>query len=272
MSKFILSCLTCALRAPHKDELSETFKYAPAAGYRYWGTAGPALWTPYVGAWLDAERIKAEAAKAGLIGCTEVYSPQIITASVEEAIKCVDSIVAQAEYTVRMDCPYLVITGGKRGEGTDGLEASVAGLKALLSRIEDMPIKVALEPHIFSQFQDDEDYDYIFGEIDHPQLGITVDLGHFHWAKVDTVAFIRRWAPKIWNIHLKDVKDRNSVAIGEGNVDIKAIITALHEIDFEGALGLEIEPKDTENLPRYVAESYPLLSGMVEGITGIRPE
>ncbi len=272
MSKFILSCTTCALRAPHKDELTETFKYAPAAGYRYWGTAGPALWTPFIGSWLDAERIKAEAAKAGLLGCTEVYSPQIVTKSVEEAIASVEAIVAQAEYTVRMDCPLLVITGGRRVEGTGGLEASVAGLKALLSRIEGMPIRVAIESHVFSQFQDDADYDYIFSEIDHPQLGITVDTGHLHWAKVDTVALIHKWAPKIWNVHLKDVAERASVAIGEGNVDLQAIISALHEIDFEGALGLEIEPVDTENLPKYVADSYPLLSAMVEEITGARPE
>lgn len=272
MSKFILSCTTCALRAPHKDELSETFKYAPAAGYKYWGTAGPALWTPYIGAWLDAERIKAEAAKAGLIGCTEVYSPQISTKSVDEAVKSIEPIVAQAEYTVRMDCPYLVITGGRRVEGTDGLVASVAGLKELLSRIEGMPIKVALEPHYYSQFQDVEDYDYIFDRIDHPQLGITVDTGHFYWAKVDTVAFIRTFTPKIWNVHLKDHKGPQSVAIGEGDIDIKSTISALHGIDFEGALALEIEPKDTDNLPRYVAESYPLLSNMAEEITGVKPE
>ncbi len=272
MSKFILSCTTCALRAPHKDEISETFKYAPAAGYKYWGTAGPALWTPFIGAWLDAERIKAEAAKVGLLGCTEVYSPQIITKSVEEAIKSADPIIAQAEYTVRMDCPYLVITGGRRVEGTDGLVASVAGLKELLSRIADMPIKVALEPHYFSQFQDIKDYDYIFDQIDSPQLGITVDTGHLYWAKVDTPAFIRKYAPKIWNVHLKDHKGPQSVAIGAGEIDIKAIISALHEIDYEGALALEIEPEDTENLPRYVAESYPLLRGMVEEVTGVKPE
>jgi len=272
MSRFILSCTTCALRAPYKDEIAETFKFAPAAGYKYWGTAGPALWTPFIGAWLDAERIKAEAAKAGLIGCTEVYSPQISTKSVDDAVKSVEPIVAQAEYTVKMDCPYLVITGGQRVEGADGLEASVAGLKVLLSRIRDMPIRVALEPHYYSQFQEAEDYDYIFDNIDDPQLGITVDTGHFHWAKVDTPALIRKYASKIWNVHLKDHEGPQSVAIGAGDIDIGEIISVLHEIGYEGALALEIEPEDTENLPGYVAESYPLLSKMVEKVTGAKPE
>lgn len=99
-----------------------------------------------------------------------------------------------------------------------------------------------------------------------------VDTGHFYWAKVDTPALIRKFASKIWNVHLKDHKGPQSVAIGAGNIDIKEIITVLHEIDYEGALALEIEPKDTENLPRYVAESYPLLSRMVEEVTVVKPE
>ena len=271
MSEFILSCTTCALRAPHKDEVSETFKYAPAAGYKYWGAAGPS-WTPYVGRWLDAERIKAEAAKAGLAGCTEVYSPTVNTRSVEEAIKSVESIVVHAEYAVQMESPLLVITGGRRSEGTDGLAASAARLKELMSRIGDLPIRVALEPHYNSWFRDVDDYVYIFDRIDHPQLGITVDTGHFHRAQVDTVAFVRKFAPKIWNVHVKDHRGPKSVAIGAGEVDLESIIAVLHEVGYQGALALEIEVEDKENLPRYVAESYPLLSSMVEKITGVKPE
>jgi hypothetical protein len=37
MGRFILSCTTCALRAPDKDELLETMKYAPREGFKYWG-------------------------------------------------------------------------------------------------------------------------------------------------------------------------------------------------------------------------------------------
>ena len=41
MSRFTLSCTTCTLRAPGKDELLETLEHAPAAGFEYWGVAGP---------------------------------------------------------------------------------------------------------------------------------------------------------------------------------------------------------------------------------------
>ena len=45
-----------------------------------------------------------------------------------------------------------------------------------------------MEPHFRSQFQDAADYDFLFDRVDHPQLGITVDTGHFHSAQVDTKA------------------------------------------------------------------------------------
>ena len=266
MSKFILSCTTCALRAPRKDEVAETFAHAPKAGFKYWGTAGPVLWEPFVARWLDAKKIKEEAAKAGLKGCTEVYCPQIDTAGAAEATRSVEAIVAQAQFCAAMDCPLLVFSGGRRREGAAGLEATVAGLKALMPRLEKLPVRVAIEPHFRSQFQDAADYDFIFDRVDHPQLGITVDTGHFHSAKVDTKALIRKYAPKIWNVHLKDHVGTQSVNIGQGEIDLKGIFATLHEIGFQGALALEIEPEDTENLPRYVAESYTYIRGLLESL------
>jgi sugar phosphate isomerase/epimerase len=195
-----------------------------------------------------------------------VYCPQVNTAGVAEAVKSVEAIVVQAEFCAAMDCPLLVFSGGRRVEGTAGLEATVAGLKALMPRIEKLPVRVAIEPHYRSQFQDAADYDFIFSRVDHPQLGITVDTGHFHSAQADTKALIRKYAPKIWNVHLKDHIGTQSVNIGEGEIDLKGIFATLHEIGFKGALALEIEPKDTENLPRYVAESYTYIRGLLESL------
>lgn len=46
MSDFVLSCTTCATRQPWHDEIEACFTHAPKAGYRAWGLAGPACWTP----------------------------------------------------------------------------------------------------------------------------------------------------------------------------------------------------------------------------------
>ncbi|MDP7236629.1 MAG: sugar phosphate isomerase/epimerase [Candidatus Latescibacteria bacterium] len=270
MSRFTLSCTTCTLRAPGKDELLETLEHAPAAGFEYWGVAGPPFRTPGGPRWIDADRINCMAADAGLLGMTEVYASAIPTESPRAAIAYVEySLIHSCDLAVRLNCPLVVFSGGQRDEeGTAGLEASVAGLNALLSMIENMEIKVALEPHFHSRYQDAEDFDFIFERIDHPQLGITVDTGHLHAAGVDTQTFIRKYAGKVWNLHLKDHIGAQSVAIGEGEIDLRGIFALLHEVGYEGALALEIEPEDPDNLPRYVAEAYTYVKNLVTDAIG----
>ena len=271
MSKFILSCTTCALRAPGKDELLEALKYAPAAGFKYWGVAGPLFWTPGIPQWIDADKINKLAAEAGLKGMTEVYARGIATDSPQAAEEYVRrDLVHSFHLAEKLNCPLVVFSGGKRQEG--GLEASIAGIKALLPLIKDMPIKVALEPHYHSQYQDAADYDVIFSNIDHPQVGITVDVGHFHSAGVDTKAFIQKHSARLWNIHLKDHIGTESVAIGKGEIDLRGILEVLHKIDYEGPVALELEVRDKENLPRYVAEAYTYLRNMILEVSGQEPE
>ena len=266
MSKFMLSCGTISLQAPGKDGVSETLKHAPVAGYKYWGVSG--LGVPQQ---VDAGKINRLAAQAGFKGMTELYARGIITDSPQAAEEYVrKDLVHSFHLAERLHCPLVVFTGGKRQEG--GLEASIAGLKALLPLIEEIPVRMALEPHYNSQYQDAEEYDRIFSAIDHPKVGITVDTGHFHSAGVDTKALIRKYAGKVWNVHLKDHVGTESVAIGKGDVDLKGIFEVLHEADYVGAITLELEVRDKENLPRYVAEAYVYLRNLIQDVTGRDPE
>jgi sugar phosphate isomerase/epimerase len=90
-----------------------------------------------------------------------------------------------------------------------------------------------------------------------------VDTGHFHSAGVDTVAFIHHFAPRIYNVHLKDHISTVSVGIGRGEVDLPAIVSALIEVQYAGDLTVELEVQDAENLPRYTAEAYVYLRGLL---------
>ena len=271
MSRFILSCTTSALRAPGKDELLETLKHAPAPGFKYWGVAGPLFWTPGIPQWVDADKINRLAAEAGLKGMTEVYAKGIVTDSPQAAEEYVRrDLVHSFHLAQKLHCSLVVFSGGKRQEG--GLEASIAGIKALLPLVDDMPVSMALEPHYHSQYQDAVDYEVIFSAIDHPKVGITIDTGHFHSAGVDTKAFIRKYSGKIWNVHLKDHIGTESVAIGKGEIDLKGIFRVLHEVGYEGPIGLELEVRDKENLPKYVTEAYRYLRSMISEVTGQETE
>lgn len=269
MSQFVLSLTTCATRMPRKDEVAECFALAPKIGYKAWGIAGPLTGTLGLAQWIDYDLVRQRASTAGLNRCTEVYSPTFPTTSIADAQRAAHDILMLFDVAEKLGSPLVVITGNKRVEG--GIEATIAGLETLLPLIEDRPVKVALEPHYRSQIQFLEDYDAIFDQIQSPQVGITLDSGHFHAAGVDWQLVIERYRDRIYNFHVKDHIGTQSVPIGAGEIDLRAYIETLHAIDYEGALAIELEVEDLENLPQYCAEAFDYMRDLVKDVTGEMP-
>jgi sugar phosphate isomerase/epimerase len=230
--------------------------------------AHPSLWVLGAWRWFKAEEMARLARDSGLIVCTEVYGPNL--PNVPVSISNVKDMVGMFEVAKIMGSPLVVITG--RRSNTDdpkALDNCVDFLKELDKRIANYPgIRLALEPHYGSSLQKREDFRYIFDRVDSPRIGITVDTGHFHSAEVDTIAFIKEFGSKVLNIHLKDHVGKQSVPIGEGEIDLKGIVKALDGIGYEGALAIEIEPKDPEKLPGYAKDSYWYMRKIVKEVTG----
>ena len=259
MAPISLSCTTCCLRGRGRDEIEETFVHAPQAGFTAWGLAGPLTWTPGLIQWLDCEMTLSRARAVGLIELTEVYGPAMPNTSPEAAELGAYHLGLTAEVCRRLGSDRLVFSGAPRQDG--GLANAIHGLRKLAQGVLD--ITICVEPHFGSQFQTWEDYETIFSEIQAPNVGITVDTGHFHTAGVDTVGFIRHFRDLVRNVHLKDHIGPQSVSIGTGEINLEAIIAALRGIDYEGPLALELEVTDPENLPQYVAESHAHLKALL---------
>lgn len=257
----ILSCTTCALRQPDKDEIAETLHHAPRIGFTHWGIAGPLTWTRQAIKQMDIPNLLKQANAVGLTHITELYAFGIPTDSVEEAENAINDLMLNVEAAIELNCPLVVFSGGRRTE--NGLEPTIAGLKMLSQLIKGKPIRIGLEPHLNSQFQDAKDFETIFTEIDSPQIGITVDTGHFHAAGVDWKAVIRQYPNKIYNVHLKDTIGPQSVPIGKGEVDLPGLIDELRAINYQAALALELEVVDHQNLPRYVEQAYHYLTDLL---------
>ena len=269
MSHFTLSCTTCATRMPGKDEVSLCFEHATKVGYKAWGIAGPVCWTLGLSQWIDVDKILRGARAVGLETCTEVYAPRFPTESIEAAQAAAKDFVPLFDMAEKLGSPLVVQTGGPRVE--NGIEATTAGVEALLPLIEGRPTRLALEPHYNSQIQWLEDYDHIFDRIQSPQVGITLDSGHFHSAGTDWRKVIDKYTDRIYNFHVKDHLGTQSVAIGAGEIDLRAYIETLHAINYKGALAIELEVEDFENLLRYGEEAFVYLRDMVTDITGTPP-
>ena len=290
MSRFVLSCTTCATRGIDGDETAACFRYAPRAGFRAWGIASVAQRALGEARWLDAGKLKAAALAVGLRRCTEVYAPTFPAGSEVEAEAAAEQMAGIFALAEGLESPLVVMTGGlspaqaaaQRGGLASparrarvrsvGLAAPIAGIERLMALVEHLPVRLALEPHHGSNFSVRADFDRIFSEIDHPKVGITIDTGHFHRSDVDWRSFIRAYGPRIWNLHVKDNRGQVSVPLGTGEIDLRGYVEELHALDFDGPLALELEVEDPENLPRYVTDAYAYLKRLVREVTGSDPE
>jgi sugar phosphate isomerase/epimerase len=258
----ILSCTTCSLRGRGRDEIEETFRWAPEAGFTAWGLGGPFTWEPGLIQWMDTARVRERALKAGLLRLTEVWTPPIPTDTPERAVEGAAHIAMSAHAAVALGCDLLVQTGGPRSD--DGLVRTLDGLQQLDEKLGDLPVRVALEPHVGSQILYAEEYDRLMAELPCPRFGITVDTGHFHSAGVDWKALIRTYPERIYNVHLKDHLGPQSVAIGQGEIDLPGLIAALREVGYTGALAIEMEVTDPENLHLYVKQAHAYMVQLLE--------
>jgi inosose dehydratase len=75
-------------------------------------------------------------------------------------------------------------------------------------------------------------------------MGATADTGQFASCGYDPVEAIRKLAPRLRMVHLKDVKqkgDDTNVLLGQGIARIPAVMTELHRLNFSGLVAIEYE-------------------------------
>jgi sugar phosphate isomerase/epimerase len=86
----------------------------------------------------------------------------------------------------------------------------------------------------------------------HPNLGMCADVGHFWRAGVDPVNALETFGDRVHNIHMKDqmeVGGKEQGIIGEGNMDIPALLRTLKKINYNGPMCIEYEMHPENPVP-----------------------
>lgn len=133
--------------------------------------------------------------------------------------------------------------------------------KHILDVCRDSGIRFAAEVHpgqvAFDIYSAEAALDALGGR---EEFGFTFDPSHFHWQGVDPVEFLRRFADRIYHVHVKDatltLHGKNSIlnsylppgdsrrgwqfrSPGHGGIDWEAVIRTLNEIGYNGPLSVD---------------------------------
>lgn len=144
-----------------------------------------------------------------------------------------------------------------------GYAEFAARWKPILDVFQELGIRFALEVHPTEIAFDISSAQRALEALDfHPAFGFNYDPSHLGYQGVDYVAFLRRFADRIFHVHMKDAawglgaeagvfgghvefhrpeRYWDFKSVGRGHVDFERIIRALNDIGYSGPLSVEWE-------------------------------
>ena len=104
------------------------------------------------------------------------------------------------------------------------------------------------------------------------RIGLCIDVGHTARAGVNPADAIRKYRARVYDIHFKDLDgtapNAKPVQVGRGVLDVRAMLQALLDIKFGGAVSFEYEKDiDREDPLPGLAESVGYVRGVLSDMT-----
>jgi sugar phosphate isomerase/epimerase len=254
-------CTTCCYRGLGRDELTETLDGAPRAGYRYIDVHELDLPDDNDAARRRGEEVRRRCLARGLEPVA-VHAAGLGGRDAQQLDEQVRAITVKIAFCDGLGADRVVSTGANR-RGDAPLANVIECLERLLPALERTPIKIGIEPHHGNVIERLEDYEQILTALDHPEIGICPDIGHFHASGVDVYRLLAEHGERVVYTHIKDHIGPQSVGIGRGEIDVARFVKTLFERGYDGSLGIELEHEDKENTQLYAAEARSYLDGVL---------
>jgi hypothetical protein len=170
-----------------------------------------------------------------------------------------NDIRAKFEYAKRANIPVMVV-----GDPTP----------AMLPRIETFVKEYDIRVAIHNHGPEDKYFPSPFDVLKavkgmDERIGCCIDVGHAARAGANLVDAIHACAPRLYNLHVKDLTSfhdkASQVAVGEGILPFREMFQALIAIRYAGFVDLEYEVQADDPLPGVIS-SYAYMHGLLTGM------
>ena len=117
------------------------------------------------------------------------------------------------------------------------------GLDEVLEWAENWDTRLAFEPEPGMFIQRMSEFAELVERIDHPSLGLTIDIGHVHCLDDGPIPeVLERWKDWLVNVHIEDMRRgvHDHLMFGEGEIDFPPVLARLREIGYSGGVHVEL--------------------------------
>ncbi len=160
------------------------------------------------------------------------------------------------------------------GAPPHGIERNVAltwlvdGLRQTLDYAAAKHVTIAFEPEPGMLIDSMTRWESLLAQPGMEDLCLTLDLGHLHCQGEGPIdAVIRRWAPRLVNVHIEDMRTgvHEHLMFGEGEIDFPAVLNALASVGYAGGVHVELSRHSHEG-PTAAQKAFDFLTAMVKGL------
>lgn len=176
--------------------------------------------------------------------------------------KIIEDHLRLVRFIKNFGCTHLKINCGPRRPGgttDEDLRHMSAVLDELGRRIAAEDVKFAVHAHMWSQFENRREIDYVLGHTDPKNVWFVLDTGHITLAGIDPVGLARELGHRIVEFHMKDTAPENRggaktrldrpdvmkeppfFPLGHGGVDFPGLKAHLDSIGWQGWLTVELD-------------------------------
>jgi inosose dehydratase len=253
------------------DNLTQAIRDISSLGYK-----GIQLRANAVKLFPDPVALKEELAGANL-SFTALSSGDIALDPAEEATN-LTMHEDHAKYLSAAGGMYLQLLGTFRTDGKFTSDEYVRTGKLLTEigkRAADHGVKIGFHNHMGSIAQSPEQLERILDAADPRYVKLLLDVAHYKQGGGDPAVAVRQYADRLLFVHFKDVKPTDTsnsyefVELGQGTVDLPAVVAALRAIHFHDWALVEFdrEPKGSTRTPK---ESAELSKSYIEHTLGLQ--
>jgi protein FrlC len=200
-----------------------------------------------------------------------VFEPSLCSKQKERRNERIDYTKRCIDLAVEWGSPCVSVTSGRCLPGNppdQAFQYFSDSIQQILDYAIQKEINIGIEYEPGLLLENANEVAQLLKNVQSPNLGVNLDLGHVQVIGEPLNETIKRFADKIWNIHLEDIRNQKHYHLipGEGNMDFDAIFAALKSIGYERFVTLELysypdSPDDAANRSITFLEQFNKLKG-----------
>lgn len=146
------------------------------------------------------------------------------------------------------------------------MDRLVENLSAVLEYAEERNMDIGFEPEPGMLIDNTGRFERLTHLIDSNRLKMTLDIGHlFCLSEIPIANYIEKWADRLVNIHIEDMKSgvHEHLTFGEGQIHFPPVIESLKRVGYQRGVHIELS-RHSHNAAEIVRQSYHFLNPIIE--------